>query len=144
MTLTGISMIVTPACSRTGAAAGAAAPGGRTAAARSTAIRAPRRILIRTPRVSPLPHARAAHSGRERRGRGPNTSRAGRRRGDSIRARAEMIDDLRDAYNADFSDERDHAYERRLSERGGMEIPFRLAETPVFLPTALREEMVSA
>ncbi|HWZ85709.1 MAG TPA: hypothetical protein VN032_05870 [Thermoanaerobaculia bacterium] len=55
-----------------------------------------------------------------------------------------MIEDLRAAYNADFSDERYRAYERRLSERGGMEIPFRLAETPVFLPAALRDEMVSA
>ena len=55
-----------------------------------------------------------------------------------------MIPDLRRAYNADFSDEKYRAYERRLSERGGMPIPFRLAETPVFLPTALHDEMVAA
>ena len=55
-----------------------------------------------------------------------------------------MIPELRRAYNAGFSEERYRAYEKRLSERGGMEIPFRLAETPVFLPPALRDEMVDA
>ena len=55
-----------------------------------------------------------------------------------------MIDALRTAYNAEYSDEKYRAYERRLSERGGMAIPFRLAETPVFLPPALRDEMVAA
>jgi hypothetical protein len=55
-----------------------------------------------------------------------------------------MIEDLRAAYNADFSEEKYRAYENRLSERGGMPIPFRLAETPVFLPPALRDEMVAA
>src|SRR5262249_37857950 len=35
-------------------------------------------------------------------------------------------------------------YKRRLEERGGMEIPFRLAESPVFLPAPLRDEMVAA
>jgi hypothetical protein len=55
-----------------------------------------------------------------------------------------MIPELRRAYNQGFSEERYQAYARRLAERGGMEIPFRLAETPVFLPPALRDEMVSA
>ena len=55
-----------------------------------------------------------------------------------------MIPDLRRAYNEAFSDEKYRAYERRLSERGGMPIPFRLAETPVFLPRYLREEMLAA
>jgi hypothetical protein len=55
-----------------------------------------------------------------------------------------MIPDLRRAYNEAFSDEKYHEYERRLSERGGMPIPFRLAETPVFLPRELREEMLAA
>jgi hypothetical protein len=55
-----------------------------------------------------------------------------------------MIPELRRDYNAAFSDERYRDYQRRLSERGGMPIPFRLAETPFFLPPELRDEMVSA
>jgi len=55
-----------------------------------------------------------------------------------------MIPELRAAYNAAYSDEKYREYERRLSERGGMEIPFRLAETPVFVPRELREEMLAA
>ena len=55
-----------------------------------------------------------------------------------------MIPELRRAFNAGFSEERYRSYAKRLSERGGMEIPFRLAETPVFLPPALRDEMVEA
>jgi hypothetical protein len=53
-----------------------------------------------------------------------------------------MISSLRRAYNASYTSDRYNAYERRLSERGGMEIPFRLAETPVFLPPELRDEMI--
>jgi hypothetical protein len=55
-----------------------------------------------------------------------------------------MIPELRAAYNADYSDEKYRAYQARLEERAGMEIPFRLAETPVFVPPELRDEMVSA
>ncbi len=55
-----------------------------------------------------------------------------------------MIPELRRAYNAGYSDDRYRAYAKRLADRGGMEIPFRLAETPVFLPPTLRDEMVEA
>jgi hypothetical protein len=55
-----------------------------------------------------------------------------------------MIRELRRAYNAVFTDEKYRSYERRLLERGKMQIPFRLAETPVFLPPDLLEEMLSA
>ena len=55
-----------------------------------------------------------------------------------------MIPSLRRAYNAAFTDEKYRDYKRRLSERGGMEIQFHLAETPFFLPPELRDEMVSA
>ena len=55
-----------------------------------------------------------------------------------------MIPDLRRAFNAAFSDEKHRSYELRLSERGGRSIPFRLAETPFFLPPELRDEMVTA
>ncbi len=55
-----------------------------------------------------------------------------------------MIPELRRAYNEAFTDRSYREYQSRLSERGGMEIPFRLAETPVFLPPDLRDEMVAA
>ncbi|MGH9366488.1 MAG: hypothetical protein ACRD3M_02290 [Thermoanaerobaculia bacterium] len=55
-----------------------------------------------------------------------------------------MIPSLRRAYNAAFTDEKCRAYQRRLEERGRMAIPFRLAESPVFLPPELRDEMVEA
>jgi hypothetical protein len=55
-----------------------------------------------------------------------------------------MIPSLRQAYNASFTDDRYRGYKRRLEERGRMEIPFRLAESPVFLPAALRDQMVDA
>lgn len=55
-----------------------------------------------------------------------------------------MIQSLRRAYNAAFTDEKYRAYHRRLEEEAGCDIPFRLAETPVFLPPDLRDEMVRA
>ena len=55
-----------------------------------------------------------------------------------------MIPSLRRAYNAAFTDEKYRAYHRRLEEEAGCDIPFRLAETPVFLPAELRDEMVAA
>jgi hypothetical protein len=55
-----------------------------------------------------------------------------------------MIPSLRQAYNASYTDERYSEYKRRLARRGRMEIPFRLAESPVFLPSDLRDEMVAA
>jgi hypothetical protein len=55
-----------------------------------------------------------------------------------------LIPALREAYNASYTDERYSEYSRRLVERAGIEIPFRLAETPVFLPPELRDEMVAA
>ncbi len=55
-----------------------------------------------------------------------------------------MIASLRRAYNASYTNDRYSEYCRRLAQRAGLEIPFRLAETPVFLPPELRDEMVSA
>jgi hypothetical protein len=56
-----------------------------------------------------------------------------------------MIPSLRQAYNASYTNDRYGEYKRRLEERGGIgEIPFRLAESPVFLPAPLRDEMVAA
>ena len=45
-----------------------------------------------------------------------------------------MIPSLRRAYNAAFTDEKYRAYHRRLEEEAGWPIPFRLTESPVFLP----------
>jgi hypothetical protein len=53
-----------------------------------------------------------------------------------------MIPSLRRAYNSAFTEEKYREYLRRLERESGMPIPFRLAETPVFLPPALRDEMV--
>ena len=55
-----------------------------------------------------------------------------------------MIPTLRKAYNDGYTAERYGEYARRLSQRAGQDIPFRLAETPVFLPPELRDEMVDA
>jgi len=55
-----------------------------------------------------------------------------------------MIPELRRAYNAAFSDQVYREYQRRLEARGGAAIPFRLAESPVFLPPDLRDEMLAA
>jgi hypothetical protein len=55
-----------------------------------------------------------------------------------------MIPALRRAYNADFTNEKYERYHRELEEQAGCEIPFRLCESPVFLPAELRDEMVTA
>lgn len=55
-----------------------------------------------------------------------------------------MIPELRRSYNAAFSEEKYRQYRRRLESESGFPIPFHLAETPVFLPPALLDEMVSA
>jgi len=56
----------------------------------------------------------------------------------------DVIPELRRAYNAGYTAERYGEYASRLAERAGVAIPFRLAETPVFLPPDLRDEMVAA
>jgi hypothetical protein len=55
-----------------------------------------------------------------------------------------MIPELRRSYNAAYTDARYQEYRRRLEARGRSAIPFRLAESPVFLPPELRDEMVAA
>ncbi len=53
-----------------------------------------------------------------------------------------MIPSLRRAYNAAFTLEKYQRYKDGLEAEAGCPIPFRLAESPVFLPFDLREEMV--
>src|SRR5512143_3926504 len=55
-----------------------------------------------------------------------------------------MIPELRRGYNAAFTPEKYRAYHARLEKEADCQIPFRLAETPVFLPPELRDEMVAA
>jgi hypothetical protein len=55
-----------------------------------------------------------------------------------------VIPELRQAYNAAFTPEKYAGYRERMEEMGGMEIPFRLAESPVFLPRDLLDEMIEA
>jgi len=53
-----------------------------------------------------------------------------------------VIPELRARYNAAYTAELYAEYERRLAGECGFPIEFRLAESPVFLPPALRDEMV--
>jgi hypothetical protein len=55
-----------------------------------------------------------------------------------------MIPELRDAFNAHYRPENYHSLLRRLDERAGTKVEFRVAETPIFLPLAVLEEMASA
>jgi hypothetical protein len=55
-----------------------------------------------------------------------------------------MTPELRRSYNAAYTDTKYRQYRTRLEEEAGCPIPFRLAESPVFLPVDLLDEMVSA
>ena len=54
-----------------------------------------------------------------------------------------MIPELRLGYNAAYRDATYLEYQARLERMAGCPIGFRLAETPLFLPPALRDEIVS-
>src|SRR4051812_23803374 len=51
---------------------------------------------------------------------------------------------LRTAFNAAYTDGHYQRYCARLEQDLGGPVPFRLAETPLFLPRALRERMARA
>jgi hypothetical protein len=55
-----------------------------------------------------------------------------------------LIPELRRQFNEGFTSERYEALLRLVEERCGMRVEFRIAETPVFLPAPLLEEMASA
>ena len=55
-----------------------------------------------------------------------------------------MHPEFRQRFNDAFSDELYARYERELSSRTKTNYEFRLAETPVFLPAALRDEIATA
>ncbi|HEY5908401.1 MAG TPA: hypothetical protein VIZ31_10170 [Vicinamibacteria bacterium] len=54
-----------------------------------------------------------------------------------------MIEPLRRAFNAGWSEGAYAAYKARLAAAVGAAIPFRICESPVFLPRGLRESMVT-
>jgi hypothetical protein len=55
-----------------------------------------------------------------------------------------MIPELRQAYNAAFTEERYRALQEWVDAEAGAHVPFRIAETPVFLPAALTVELERA
>lgn len=54
-----------------------------------------------------------------------------------------MIPTLRQKYNQEFTEEKYKNFIQEL-ENGYPEIPFRVAETPVFIPKALKEKLIAA
>ena len=54
-----------------------------------------------------------------------------------------MIQKYRQAFNANFTDEKYNRLIKAL-EKGYSEIPFRVAETPIFIPQALKEKLIAA
>jgi hypothetical protein len=55
-----------------------------------------------------------------------------------------MIPSLRQAYNAQFTEEKYRAFLAHLNGLHAYTIPFRVAETPVFVPASLREHLLQA
>jgi hypothetical protein len=55
-----------------------------------------------------------------------------------------MIPELRQAYNAAFTATRYAELQRWLDEEAGTHIPFRICETPIFLPPALTADLENA
>src|SRR5581483_7130207 len=52
-----------------------------------------------------------------------------------------MIPSLRQQFNSNYTPEKYQAFQKRMTEQCGMEVPFRLAETPCFFPKALLDQM---
>ena len=54
-----------------------------------------------------------------------------------------MIEKYRKAFNANFTEEKYHQFIEKLEE-GFPAIPFRVAETPIFIPEALKAKLIAA
>lgn len=54
-----------------------------------------------------------------------------------------MIEKYRQAFNANFTDQKYKNFIKAL-EKGYTEIPFRVAETPIFIPDALKQKLIAA
>ena len=55
-----------------------------------------------------------------------------------------MIQQLREQFNGSFSKEKYAAFLKELEEYAGEKIPFRIAETPVFVPASLHKKLDAA
>lgn len=55
-----------------------------------------------------------------------------------------MIPEIRKAYNANFTPEKYAAFIAECNQTYNYEIPFRQAETPIFLPDAFRDRLIEA
>lgn len=55
-----------------------------------------------------------------------------------------MIKTIRDTYNSNFSEEKYQAFLRDIEETFKYHVPFKIAETPVFLPSELKRKLIEA
>src|SRR5688572_24223808 len=55
-----------------------------------------------------------------------------------------MISGPREQYNKSVTDKRYSEFISDLEDYAGEKIPFRIAETPVFVPAALKEKLIAA
>jgi hypothetical protein len=55
-----------------------------------------------------------------------------------------MIPNLRDPFNAAFTDDKYKSLVNDLNQYAGEKIPFRIAETPVFVPAVLKNKLIAA
>ncbi|WP_407557229.1 hypothetical protein [Winogradskyella sp. 4-2091] len=55
-----------------------------------------------------------------------------------------MIKPIRDVYNANFSEEKYDAFLKDINGTYNYHVPFKIAETPVFLSKALKEKLIEA
>jgi len=55
-----------------------------------------------------------------------------------------MIPEIRSRYNAEFSDEKYQAFLQEIDDLYGYKVLFRQAETPIFVPRALKEKIFQA
>ncbi|HMT29280.1 MAG TPA: hypothetical protein PKD91_08385, partial [Bacteroidia bacterium] len=55
-----------------------------------------------------------------------------------------MIPNIREQYNKNFHIDKYHNFIHDLNDYAGEKIPFRIAETPVFVPATLKQKLVQA
>ncbi|MDN3493294.1 hypothetical protein [Winogradskyella bathintestinalis] len=55
-----------------------------------------------------------------------------------------MIKPIRDAYNANFSEEKYKAFLKDIDDTFNYHVPFKIAETPVFIPNVLKQKLIDA
>lgn len=55
-----------------------------------------------------------------------------------------MIKEIREKYNASFTQEKYEAFKKYINAEWGHECHFRIAETPIFIPVALKSQLLEA